>query len=68
MVFGEQSVELLDLFDHQALRALAYPFRVADVMDGIAAGLKQHSLEPARQKSGGPLSSGHGLHPAATAL
>ena len=60
-LFSELAVEAADFVDDLALRALADAFGVADVMDGIALGLKLDALELARQYTAGPLARGDGL-------
>jgi hypothetical protein len=43
-LLGQHAIEAFDLLDNLALRALADPFRVADVMNRIALGLKLNAL------------------------
>src|SRR5438477_12260890 len=60
---GEQAVEPVDFLDDLPLRALANAFRVPNVMDSLAFGLKENSLELARQKAARPLPRRYGLQP-----
>ena len=58
---GEMRVEAVDRFDEIALRFAADAVRVAHVVNGIAFGVKGHSLVFARQEAVVPLASGDGL-------
>src|SRR5204862_7928187 len=51
------------LLDDLPLRALADAFRVSDIMDGVAFGLKEDALEFAGQKAARPLAGGDRLLP-----
>ena len=58
---GGETVEPVDFVDDESLGALADPVRVADVVDGVAAGLEEDSLIFARKEACAPLSGGDWL-------
>src|SRR5204862_2096797 len=54
-LLSQDAVEAIDFFDDLPLRALAHAWRIADVMDRFALGLKEYPLKLARQEPARPL-------------
>ena len=61
VVVGRDEIEPVDFVDDEPLSALADPVGIADVVDGVAAGLEEDALVFARKEAGAPLSGGDGL-------
>jgi len=61
VLLSEDAVHALDLLDDLTLGALANAFGIADVVNGIAFGLKLDALETARQDAAAPLPRGDRL-------